>query len=89
MKIRFNKTFSKQYDKAPKIIQTFFENKIKVFQQNPFELQLNNHSLSGKFAGYRSINITGDWRAIYLERKEDKNKVIIFTLLGTHSQLYK
>ncbi|GAI64559.1 unnamed protein product, partial [marine sediment metagenome] len=35
---------------------------------------------------YRSINITGDWRALY--SKPDKD-IIIFEALGIHSQLYR
>lgn len=49
--------------------------------------KLNNHVLRGKLRGLRSINITGDWRAIFREYKKDKQ--ILFDSLGTHSQLYK
>ncbi len=86
MKIRFGKKFSKQYQKASVPIKNAFDQKLRLFMQNPFSPTLNNHPLSGKLSGYRSINITGDWRAIYSEQKE--NNLIIFELLGTHSQLY-
>ncbi|MFH1192383.1 MAG: hypothetical protein V1655_02815 [bacterium] len=46
---------------------------------------LNNHPLSGKLNGLRSINVSGDCRAIFEEKLED----IIFIAIGTHSQLYK
>ena len=85
MQIRFNRKFSKQYDKADKKTKAAFDKRIKLFLQDPFYPQLNNHQLSGKFKGYRSINVTGDWRAIYSEF----NGIIIFEMLGTHSQLYK
>jgi mRNA-degrading endonuclease YafQ of YafQ-DinJ toxin-antitoxin module len=62
----------------------------KIFLDNPFNPQLNNHHLSGQLNKYRSINITGDWRALYLEGlNANGGEVIIFEILGTHSQLYK
>jgi mRNA-degrading endonuclease YafQ of YafQ-DinJ toxin-antitoxin module len=37
-----------------------------------------------KYAGVHSIDVTGDWRALY--RKESER--ILFIDLGTHDQLY-
>lgn len=85
MPINFAKTFRKQYDKAEQKIKSTFDARFELFLINPFHPQLNNHALTGKFKGYRSINITDDWRAIYSENRG----AIIFELLGTHSQLYK
>lgn len=53
--------------------------------QDPFHEILNNHSLKGKYKGYRSINISGDYRAIYSLIKED---TAYFIALDTHSSLY-
>lgn len=89
-RIDFSKEFEKQLKKAPHEIKIAFVKRSKNFLDNPFSSQLNNHLLSGKYLGYRSININGDWRAIYsvsIDRKG--NQTIIFELLGTHSQLYK
>lgn len=85
MLIKFTKRFIKQYNKSDTKIQLAFKNKLTLFKQNPFDQQLNNHSLTGKLKGYRSINITGDWRVIYSETKN----IVIFEMIGTHSQLYK
>jgi len=39
--------------------------------------------------GYRSINITGDWRALYTIKGDGKGgEIAVFEILGTHSQLY-
>jgi len=43
--------------------------------------------LTGKYKGFRSINITGDWRAVFRELKS--GEIVYFDLLGTHSKLYK
>ncbi len=85
MQIRYARLFSKQYDKAGTKIKAAFKQKLDFFLQNPFHSQLNNHALTGKLKGYRSINVTGDWRALYSQ----SNKTVVFEMLGTHSQLYK
>lgn len=82
--IVFTKTFLKQYKKAPKKVQKSFKQRLRLYVQNPGHVGLRRHQLSGKFAAYTSINITGDWRLIL---KEEKNSITCM-LLGTHSQLY-
>lgn len=85
MEIKYNPRFHKQYAKSNKKVKTAFNSRLKLFLQNSHHPLLRNHALTGDYKGYRSINITGDWRAIYLEHGE----IIIFEALGTHSQLYK
>lgn len=85
MAIKYSPRFSKQYQKANNKIKVTFRKRRELFNQNPFSPQLNNHKLSGRYKGFRSINITGDWRAIFSEQRG----VITFVALGTHSQLYK
>ena len=88
--INFSKRFDKQLRKAPLDIKIAVRNRYMLFTENPFNPFLNNHQLIGKMSGYRSINITGDWRALYSEYFDDEgNKILIFEILGTHSQLYK
>lgn len=84
-RIDYSGKFNKQLIKAPLPIKIAFRARLEVFIKEPFHPQLNNHSLSGKLKGYRSINVTGDWRALYSENKNE----VIFELLGTHSRLYK
>ena len=90
MQIDFAERFIKQLRKAPKSVQKSARERIEIFASDRFHPLLNNHVLSGKYQGYRSINITGDWRAIYSIKSHKINKrVVIFELLGTHSQLYR
>lgn len=84
-RIDFSKNFNKQLRKAPLHIKIAFREKFQIFTKDPFNVRLNNHSLSGKLKGLHSININGDWRAIY---SIETNETIVFELLGTHSQLY-
>ncbi len=94
MDVRYSKKFVKEYKKANSKIQAAFEMRQKLFMQDPLDPRLHNHSLKGRYVGTRSINITGDWRAVYAERflrnsNSSFSKVITFEALGTHSQLYK
>lgn len=89
MKIKFSKRFRKQYDKSDAKIRAVFEKRLQLFMKDPFDPQLNNHQLTGKLQSYRSINITGDWRALYSENASGSKRIIVFEILGTHSQLYR
>jgi addiction module RelE/StbE family toxin len=89
MKVKYTKKFAKQYDKANLKIQTVFKEKVRLFLNDPSNPQLRNHPLKGTLSGYKSINITGDWRALYTEDEQEDEMIIIFEMIGTHSQLYK
>lgn len=90
MQIKFAKRFTKQYDRAPVKIKNAVDERLTLFLLNPLNRQLNNHPLKEKLAGFRSVNITGDWRALYSEYIDrQNNKIIVFEILGTHGQLYK
>lgn len=89
-RVNYSRTFDKQLRKSPLKIKIAFRKKLEIFLKNSFHPLLNNHPLSGKLVGYRSINITGDWRAIYsTENNAKRDIVIVFEMIGTHSQLYK
>jgi len=86
MRALLSKSFIKHYKKLPVPLQSKFKERKDLFLQNPFHPLLNNHALSGEYKDYRSINITGDLRAIY--EPIEKN-VAVFILIDTHSNLYK
>jgi addiction module RelE/StbE family toxin len=87
MKVKFSRKFSKQYLKAPIKIRKAFDRRLGVFMMDKFSPTLNNHKLTGKFQSHRSINVTGDWRAIF--REYDSGKTVYFEVINTHSNLYK
>lgn len=90
MKISYARRFVKEYERAGLKIKKAVKERIHLFSKDPFHPQLHNHSLSGKYSRYRSINITGDWRAVFLVIEETGPETIIsFEMLGTHGQLYK
>lgn len=87
MTVKYKHEFTKRIAKAPVKIRTTFAERGRIFVETPFHPLLNNHRLTGKYAGCRSIDITGDWRAIF--REFNNYELVIFETIGTHSQLYK
>lgn len=73
------------FKKLPVRLQSQFEERLSLFVHNPYHPLLHNHSLSGEWAGCRSIDIAGDLRAVYEELDGDQIELIA---VGSHSQLY-
>lgn len=86
MIIRFHRNFKKQYQKLKVGERSKLKERLEVFLTDIFNPILNNHPLKGKYAGYRSINISGDLRAIY---KPDTKDTAIFVAVDSHSNLYR
>ncbi len=85
MIIKFHKKFSKKLKKLPKKVQEQFYEKLAIFEVDLFANILNNHAVHYPYDGCRSINITGDFRALY----EISGATFTFIHVGTHSELYK
>ena len=85
MEIVFHKRFKKQYRKL-RGSQQQIDERLVLFKQDPLAPVLNNHALTREYKGYRSINITGDLRALY--EPIGKNAAFFITV-DTHSNLYK
>jgi len=85
MIIKYEKQFKRQYKKLPRDYQLQFAEKLELFLIDPTLPQLRVHPLKGAFAGYWSMNVNGDIRALYTIRGDE---LIIFALIGSHSQLY-
>lgn len=88
MIVRYAPVIIKKLKKVDVRIRKRFKQHLKLFEKNPLDPILNNHPLGSKYSGYRSINITTDYRAIYQEKEEDDETVAYFTLFGTHQELY-
>ena len=83
-----NKSFIKQYKTVDVRIRKQVDQKLQIFSKNPHDLGLRNHALHEEWEGYRSIDITGDYRAIYKEVHEGGEINAYFVALGTHDELY-
>lgn len=85
MTIQYTPKFKKQYKKLPVKLQHQFDERLRLFVKDPSNPVLRVHPLKGSYSGYWSMNISGDLRALYLKKSDE---LIIFALIGTHSQLY-
>lgn len=85
MIINYSRNFKKMFKKHPAWVQDKFDERIFLFEHNLYHPLLNNHALEGKWFGFRSINITGDIRAVF---EESPKSHFVFTAIGSHSELY-
>jgi addiction module RelE/StbE family toxin len=63
-----------------------FKKRLKLFIEDPHYPLLENHSLHGEWRKFRSINITGNYRALYRYINDD---VTEFFIIDTHNNLYE
>ncbi len=84
MRLARHRQFEKEFQKLPMHVKDAFEQRVRLFVENKFYPLLSNHPLGGEYQGLRSINVTGDFRALF----EDHGELVIFKRIGTHSELY-
>ena len=79
------KNFKKKFKKLSPKIQSQFLERVGLFLNNKCHLTLNNHSVDPTYPHWRSINVSGDYRALYEEKSDN---LVVFMTIGTHSELY-
>ena len=85
MTLDFNRKFKKKYKKLFVGEREKCDQRLAFFIKDPYNRLLDNHALGGKYKGYRSIDITGDLRAVYEPITQDR---AYFIIVDTHSNLY-
>ena len=85
MTITYSRVFKKMFRKQTAVVQEKFYERLALFIKDQHNPLLSNHALNGEWIGCRSINITGDVRAVY---EEIDKKHIEFIDIGSHSELY-
>lgn len=80
----FKKAFKKLLKAAPEIEEKFWE-KIDIFYENPFDIQLKTHKLSGKLKNLWSFSIDFSIRVIFCFESKD---LVTFIDIGTHEDVY-
>ena len=66
-------------------MQIQFDERVQLFAVDPTLPKLKVHPLKGKYAGYWSMSVSGDIRALYII---EGDTIVIFALIGSHSQLF-
>ncbi len=71
--------------KLPQDLQSKAWERLDLLHDESASPLLNDHALHAPYDGYRSINITGDYRLIYRKVALD---AIELHAIGTHAELY-
>ena len=87
MKFETSRIFDKKYLRLSNKIKFKFKERRDFFEKEPASRILNLHKLEGKLGGLWSINITGDYRAVFYYK--DSKRTAVFINIGTHSELFK
>ena len=77
--------FRKQWKRLSPKVKDEVDARVEMLQKHEFAGVLNSHKLSGTYAEYRSINVSGDIRIAY-KRVPDGFYLLA---VGTHGELYK
>lgn len=85
MKIVFRREFKKRFKKLPAKIRVQFAERLDVLLSGPDTSVLRVHQLKGNKYPLQSMNVTGDYRALFLMTKH----TVTFYEIGTHSELYE
>lgn len=86
MRIIYRKSFIKSYAGLPKTAKEKVDSAIMLFEEEPFNVKLKNHALSGRLQGLRSISAAFDLRIVF---EEQKGYVVVSMIhVGTHNQVY-
>ncbi len=80
---KFTKSFAKRITPFSRL-ENQFKDRWKLFEENPNNLILKDHSLKDNLKGFRAFSVTGDIRLVY---KKSGNKIILYNI-GTHNQVY-
>ena len=86
IKILTTKNYDKSFKKKDKFVKKKALERIKLFTEDPFNVLLNNHALTGEYENRRSFNVTGNYRVMFYYANEN---TVIFSDIGTHTELYE
>ena len=77
--------FRKKMKRFSAKLQRAVKERLRLFRENPSHPLLNDHALAGDRLGQRSINVTGDWRLVYILITPDTAFLLD---IDTHHNLY-
>jgi addiction module RelE/StbE family toxin len=81
----FEKKLKKFIKKKPEL-KTILKEKLRILQENPFDLRLRTHKLSGNLKDFYSFWLTYEYRIVI--KIYPKEKLIEFYAIGTHDEVY-
>ena len=84
MEVVLHPKFLKELKKLPAQQQRQFTERLDLFLEDRSHAILGIHPLHGRLAGLKSMNVSGDLRALF----EEKPRMVTFYKIGTHHQLF-
>ena len=89
MEISFSDSFKKVFKKRIKSteFEAEFWQRIDLFINDPFDIKLKTHKLSGKLKHLWSFSIGYDLRVIFYFTTDKPKKAVLIDI-GTHDQVY-
>lgn len=78
MRVRISQSVMEKVKKQDVRIRNSFKERMRTFSKNPTDPILDNHPLGRELTGYRSIDITADYRAVFEELHEGEEYSILF-----------
>ena len=89
MEVSFSSSFKKTFKKKIKSteLEADFWLKLELFINDPFNIQLKTHKLSGKLKDLWSFSLGYDLRIVFYFTK-DKPKKAVLVDIGTHDEVY-
>lgn len=85
MEIYYSSKFYREYKKLSVKTKILAEAREKIFRNNPRDIRLKTHALTGELKGYWAFSIDHKTRIVFEFKKED---VIWFHSVGSHD-IYK
>ena len=85
MQLDRDRVFDRQFKKLHEELREKLRERVHLLSIDEFSPLLKNHKVSPPFEGYRSINITGDWRLVYKKLGPDS---YYLRAVSTHHQLF-
>jgi mRNA-degrading endonuclease YafQ of YafQ-DinJ toxin-antitoxin module len=89
MEVTFSNSFKKVFKKRIKAseIETEFWLRLDIFIEDPFDLKLKTHKLSGKLKDLWSFSLGYDLRVVFYFTK-DRPRKAVFVDIGNHDEVY-
>lgn len=87
MEVAFSTSFKKAFKRISrsKTLEKKFWSRVEIFIENPGDVRLKTHKLSGKLKDLWSFSVEYDVRVIFYF--VDKSRVV-FIDIGTHNEVY-
>lgn len=86
MNLKYSRRFVASFRGLTSDDKTAVIHALELFQDNPFDLSLANHALTGKMTGKRPFALAGDVRIVVTERSDHQDVTLLD--VGSHSSVF-